>query len=364
VTLPRSAPGLDPAAATGLTGEPVLRIRELHVEFRAPGRVTTAVSDVSLDVDGGEVVGVVGETGCGKTVTGLSVLRLLPQTALVRATELRFMGRDLLTLPDEEMRRIRGSQIAMVFQNPSSSFNPVFTIGSQMRGVLAAHEGLKGRVADERMREVLTSVALPEPDRVIDAYPHQLSGGMLQRAMLGMALLSRPRLLIADEPTTALDVTIAAQILELLRRLQRELGFSVLFITHDLGVVRRICDRVAVLYAGRVVETAPTPRLFAEPHHPYTRGLMAAVPRAHRAAGTLTTIPGSVPTDPGRIVGCAFRERCALAVERCAVDAPALLTVDAREPVGVDADHHVACHVAGVPADTAAEPVVARRPGL
>jgi peptide/nickel transport system ATP-binding protein len=327
-----------PATAGGdPASDPLLRIRDLEVVFRTPGRSATAVTGLSLEVSSGEVVGVVGETGCGKTVTGLSILGLLPRSASVRAAELRFMGHDLLALSDDDMRQVRGSLIAMVFQNPASSFNPVFTIGSQMRGVLDAHEGVKGRPAEARIREVLASVALPDPERVMAAYPHQLSGGMLQRAMLAMALLLRPRLLIADEPTTALDVTIAAQILELLRRLQGELGFSVLFITHDLGVVRRVCDRVAVLYAGRVVETAPTRALFSDPSHPYTRGLLAAVPRTHRAAGTLATIPGSVPADPGLVLGCAFRDRCPLVVERCATEAPAL--------VPVAADHQVACHV-------------------
>ena len=319
--------------------EPVLRIRDLRIRFRTPGRRTTAVSGIDLEVGAGEILGVVGETGCGKTVTGLSVLGLLPETAEVEATELTLLGRDLLSLSDEEFRAMRGTDVAMVFQNPTNSFNPVFTIGSQMRDVLAAHEGLKGKAADTRMREVLESCALPDPGRVIDSYPHQLSGGMLQRAMLGLSLLSRPKLLIADEPTTALDVTIQAQILELILSLQREMGFSVLFITHDLGVVRRVCSRVAVLYAGRVVETADTAALFRDPQHPYTRGLMAAVPRTHRAAGRLITIPGSVPPDPGAIEGCAFRDRCTLAIERCTTELPQLRVVGAGQ--------RVACHVAG-----------------
>jgi oligopeptide/dipeptide ABC transporter ATP-binding protein len=229
----------------------------------------------------------------------------------------------------------------MVFQNPSGSFNPVFTIGAQMRDVLAEHEGLKGKAADRRIAEVLASCSMPDPERIMRSYPHQLSGGMLQRAMLGLALMSRPRLLIADEPTTALDVTIAAQILDLLLELQREMGFSVLFITHDLGVVRRVCGRVAVLYAGRVVETAPTRELFGVPQHPYTRGLIAAVPRAHRGVAALATIPGSVPPDPGAIEGCAFRERCQLAIERCTSERPLL--------VPLSPPHEVACHVAAEP---------------
>jgi peptide/nickel transport system ATP-binding protein len=318
--------------------EPVLRIRDLWIRFRTPGRRTTAVSGIDLEVGRGEILGVVGETGCGKTVTGLSVLGLLPETAEVTAAELNLLGRDLRALSDDDWRRLRGTDVAMVFQNPSGSFNPVFTIGAQMRDVLRQHERVKGAAADARIREVLTACAMPDPDRVMRSYPHQLSGGMLQRAMLGLALLCRPRLLIADEPTTALDVTIAAQILELILRLQREMGFSVLFITHDLGVVRRVCGRVAVLYAGRVVETAPTRELFRAPQHPYTRGLIAAVPRTQRVAGALATIPGSVPPDPGAVEGCAFRDRCELAIERCARERPELRLLGSG---------WVACHVAG-----------------
>jgi peptide/nickel transport system ATP-binding protein len=319
--------------------EPILRIRDLRVRFRTPGRRSTAVSGIDLEVDEGEILGVVGETGCGKTVTGLSIMGLLPETAEVEADELQLLGRDLRSLSDGEWRKLRGTDVAMVFQNPTSSFNPVFTIGAQLRDVLAAHEGLKGKAADERIRVELASCAMPDPERVTRSYPHQLSGGMLQRAMLALALMSRPRLLIADEPTTALDVTIAAQILELILQLQHEMGFSVLFITHDLGVVRRVCNRVAVLYAGRVVETSPTTELFRQPKHPYTRGLIAAVPRTHRAAGTLATIPGSVPADPGAVTGCAFRDRCELAIDRCATERPAL------RAIGDGAQ--VACHVAG-----------------
>jgi len=317
---------------------PLLRVQDLAVDFVTPDRRTTALDGVSLDVGVGEVVGLVGETGCGKTLTGLSVLRLLPSTARVTRGTLEFEGRDLAGLSEDEIRSVRGGRISMVFQNPATAFNPVFSIGSQIRRVLSSHEALDRGEADARIADVLRDVRLPEPERVLRAYPHQLSGGMLQRAMIAMALVCRPALLIADEPTTALDVTIAAQILRLLRRLQEEQGFSVLFITHDLGVVRRVSDRVVVLYAGRVAEDAATAELFRDPQHPYTRGLMAAVPRRSSRGGDLMSIPGSIPGDPGSIPGCAFADRCPLVDDRCRTERPLALPV---------ADGHlVACHVA------------------
>ncbi len=320
-----------------MTG-PLLRIDDLTIEFVTPDRRITALDGVSLEVGVGEVVGLVGETGCGKTVTGLSVLRLLPSSARVTRGSVSFDGHDLATLDDGAMQAIRGGRISMVFQNPATAFNPVFTIGSQLGRVLAVHSGLRGPEADARIAETLADVGLGETRRVLGSYPHQLSGGMLQRAMIAMALVCRPSLLIADEPTTALDVTIAAQILRLLRRLQQERGFSVLFITHDLGVVRSISDRVIVLYAGRVAEEALTPALFDRPRHPYTRGLMAAVPRRATHGKALSAIPGSVPTDPGAVAGCAFAARCPIAIDRCRSERPALLpTVEA---------HLAACHLA------------------
>jgi peptide/nickel transport system ATP-binding protein len=319
---------------------PLLRISDLAVEFVTPDRRTTALDGVSLEIGPGEVVGLVGETGCGKTLTGLSVLRLLPSTATVSRGTVEFEGRDLAALPEEALRDIRGNRISMVFQNPGTAFNPVFTIGSQIRRVLQAHERIDDAAASARIAGVLADVGLGEADRVLRAYPHQLSGGMLQRAMIAMALVCRPALLIADEPTTALDVTIAAQILRLLRRLQEEQGFSVLFITHDLGVVRIVSDRVVVLYAGRVAEDAPTAELFADPQHPYTRGLIAAVPRRSTRGGPLSSIPGSIPTDPGSIAGCAFADRCPLVAERCRVERPLALPIAGAER------HLAACHFA------------------
>jgi peptide/nickel transport system ATP-binding protein len=319
---------------------PLLAVEDLAVSFVTPDATTTGLDGVSVDVGQGEIVGLVGETGCGKTLTGLSVLGLLPRNARITRGSIRLEGRDLLGLPEDELRRVRGSSIAMVFQNPASAFNPVFTVGSQMRYVLGAHEHLKKGEANERIRETLAEVGLPEVERVLHAYPHQLSGGMLQRAMIASALLCRPALLIADEPTTALDVTIEAQILRLIRRLQETRGFSVLFITHDLGVVRDVSDRVVVLYAGRVAETATTTALYERPAHPYTRGLMAAAPTASARRSGLASIPGSVPADIGAVSGCAFADRCPIAVERCHEERPQLRDLGAG--------HRASCHLATI----------------
>ena len=323
---------------------PLLEVRDLAVSFVTPDGTSTGLDGVELTVGEGEIVGLVGETGCGKTLTGLTVMGLLPRTARVTRGAVRFAGRDLLGLPEAELRGIRGADVAMVFQNPASAFNPVFTIGQQLGYVLAAHERLPRAAAKDRIRETLADVGLSDAERVLRSYPHQLSGGMLQRAMLASALLCRPRLLIADEPTTALDVTIEAQILRLIRRLQEERGFSVLFITHDLGVVRSVSDRVVVLYAGRVAEAAATTTLFEHGQHPYTRGLMAAAPRltAPRRP-TLASIPGSVPTDVGLVPGCAFAERCPIAIERCRDERPLLRELGPTQAA--------ACHLAtpGVP---------------
>lgn len=318
--------------------EPLLQVRDLSVDFSTPTGPVRAVDGVSFDVARGEAVGLVGETGCGKTVTALSILGLLPASARIASGSVSFGGRELVGQPERELRALRGSSIAMVFQNPTTAFNPVFSLGAQMRHVVRAHLGLRGTAADTRIDETLHSVGLPETERVRRSYPHQLSGGMLQRTMIAMALLCRPALLIADEPTSALDVTIAAQILELLRSLQEQVGFSVLLITHDLGVIRRFSDRVVVLYAGRVAETSDATRLFAEPKHPYSRGLLGAVPRTSARRQTLVAIPGMVPTNPGAIIGCPFADRCPDVIDRCIQERPLLLPVADR--------HAVACHVA------------------
>ena len=318
--------------------DPLLSIQDLHLVFDTTRGQLKALNGISFDVRSGEIFGVVGETGCGKTVTGLSVLRLLPQTATIAQGRILFRGQDLLSLSEGEMRKVRGGQIAMIFQNPGSSLNPVFTIGSQMVAIIRKHFSISKKEARARAEAMLEAVGLPDVQRIFTSYPHQLSGGMQQRVMIAIALSCEPDLLIADEPTTALDVTIQAQILALLKDLRDRLGIAIVLITHNLGVVAKTCDRLAVLYAGRVVETGPTRTIFKDPEHPYTRGLMRAIPRPEFRGKRLEAIPGSVPGNPGAIVGCAFAPRCSLAFDRCFVEAPPLVTVGE--------DHQCACFLA------------------
>ena len=318
--------------------KPLLSIQDLHLVFDTTRGRLEVLTSISFDVRSGEIFGVVGETGCGKTVTGLSVLRLLPQTATITQGRILFRGQDLLSLSEREMRKVRGGQIAMIFQNPGSSLNPVFTIGSQMVAIIRKHFSISKNEARARAEAMLEAVGLPDVQRIFTSYPHQLSGGMQQRVMIAIALSCEPDLLIADEPTTALDVTIQAQILALLKDLRDRLGIAIVLITHNLGVVAKTCDRLAVLYAGRVVETGPTRTIFKNPEHPYTRGLMRAIPRPEFRGKRLEAIPGSVPGNPGAIVGCAFAPRCSLAFDRCFVEAPPLVTVGE--------DHQCACFLA------------------
>jgi peptide/nickel transport system ATP-binding protein/oligopeptide transport system ATP-binding protein len=306
-------------------GENILQIENLTTHFETARGTVRAVDGVDLSVRPGETVGIVGESGCGKTVLALSILRLVPPPGRIAAGRIVFGGRDLLILPEEEMRRIRGREISMIFQEPMTSLNPVFRVGDQVAEVLEIHEGLPRRTALERVVEVFRLVGIPSPETRIRDYPHQLSGGLRQRVMIAMALCLKPRLMLADEPTTALDVTIQAQILDLIGRLKEETGTSVLLVTHDLGVVAEAAQFVAVMYAGIVVEYGPAGDVFASPHHPYTVGLLASVPRGRGAeGGRLPAIAGTVPSLDELPAGCRFSGRCPDVMEICRREEPAV----------------------------------------
>jgi peptide/nickel transport system ATP-binding protein len=306
---------------------PLLSVEELRTHFFTRDGVVRAVDGVSFTVARGETLAVVGESGCGKSVTSLSILRLIasPPGRIVGG-RVMFEGRNLLELPVAEMRRIRGDAISMIFQEPMTSLNPVLTIGRQIAEVVMLHRGLPREAASRQALEALRGVHIPEPERRIRQYPHELSGGMRQRVMIAMALACEPRLLIADEPTTALDVTIQAQILDLLRELTRRTGAAIVLITHDLGVVAEMAQRVVVMYAGRKVEEARVEDLFARPRHPYTRGLLDSMPKlkATTPGQRLVEIPGTVPSLMEPIPGCTFAPRCPLAAERCRRESPPL----------------------------------------
>jgi peptide/nickel transport system ATP-binding protein len=316
---------------------PLLSVEGLETHFDTAQGVLRAVDGVSFAIDKGEVLGLVGESGCGKSVTSLSIMRLVQPPGRVAAGRVLLEGEDLLAMDAEAMRRVRGARIAMVFQEPMTSLNPVFSIGDQIASAVLAHGGASRQEAWARTVEMLELVQIPSaPQRARD-FPHQLSGGLRQRAMIAMALACGPALLIADEPTTALDVTIQAQILDLLRRLQAERGMAVLLITHDLGVVAELCHRVAVIYAGRIVEMAPVASLFARPLHPYTRGLLQCLPHPSRFGQPLASIEGVPPDLRQARAGCRFAPRCSYAVAACRVHEPGL---EEREP-----GHFVACPV-------------------
>lgn len=304
---------------------PVLRVEDLRTEFRTDEGVLAAVDGVSLELRAGETLALVGESGSGKSVTALSILRLVPEpTGRIAGGRVWLRDRELTRLAPAEMRRVRGREIAMVFQEPMTSLNPVFTCGEQIAETLVQHERLGGGAARARAVALLREVGIPAPEQRANEYPHQLSGGMRQRVMIAMALACRPAVLIADEPTTALDVTIQAQILDLLRRLQAELGMALLLITHDLGVVAGFADRVSVLYAGQVVESCAAAEVFRASRHPYTAGLLASVPRLGERRSTLRGIAGQVPDPAAFPAGCRFHPRCPVAAERCAREAPRL----------------------------------------
>jgi oligopeptide/dipeptide ABC transporter ATP-binding protein len=308
---------------------PLLEIRSLTTWFFTEDGVVRAVEDVSLEIFPGEIVSIVGESGCGKSVTGLSLLRLIPiPPGKILKGELLFEGRDLLGLEEREMEKVRGNDISMIFQEPMTSLNPVFTIGNQIIEALQLHQNLDKKEARTRAIEMLDRVRIPSPEVRIDSYPHQLSGGMRQRAMIAMALSCQPKLLIADEPTTALDVTIQAQVLRLLKEIQREMGMAVMLITHDLGVVSEIADRVAVMYAGRIVESGPIETIFGEMRHPYTRGLLESIPHLDEKRKRLNAIPGQVPNPMSLPGGCKFHPRCHLMIDDCKREEPPLFQVN------------------------------------
>ncbi len=321
-----------PATATrdGNQSGALIDVQNLRVTFATAAGTARAVDGVSFRIAPGEIVGMVGESGCGKTVTGLSLLRLIePPGRIDPASQIHFEGQDLLTISERDIRRVRGRRIAMVFQEPMTALNPVFTVGDQVAEVVRVHENASRRDAWRRAVEMLERVGLAPGAERAKQYPHQLSGGMRQRVLIGMALVMRPALLIADEPTTALDVTVQAQILDLLRELQRDFGMAMLLITHDLGVIAETASRALVMYGGEIVEEASIDRLFSDAQHPYTQGLLAAMPRVDDSRDRLTTIPGTVPPPTAWPSGCRFRDRCTYAWERCAAEHPELFVASA-----------------------------------
>ena len=314
----------------------LLDVEELSVSFATDAGRARVVEGLSFSVRPGESVGLVGESGCGKSVTAMSVMRLNPSPpSFVDSGRILFQGTDLLTLPDSEMRAVRGDRIGMIFQEPMTSLNPTFSVGYQIAEVFRLHRNVTAAEARRESIEILGMVGIGAAESRLEQYPHELSGGLRQRAMIAMALACRPDLLIADEPTTALDVTVQAQILDLLRRLQREIGMSVLLISHDLGIVAEVCEQVLVMYAGRIVERAAVTQLFRRPRHPYTVGLLSSPPRLGRRCETLPTIPGMVPAAGQRGPGCHFADRCPRVGERCRHEVPPL--------AAVGSDHEVAC---------------------
>ena len=313
----------------------LLRIEDLHTQFHVHGGTVKAVDGVNLTIPPKATVGLVGESGSGKSITALSIMRLLEKNGRITAGHVWFRDRDLVALTEEEMRDVRGNDVSMIFQEPMTALNPVYTCGDQIAEAVRLHEKVEPKAAFDRAIEVLRLVGISDPKRRAKQYPHELSGGMRQRVMIAMALSTNPELLIADEPTTALDVTIQAQILTLMRNLKGEFGSAILLITHDLGVVAEMCDSVAVMYAGQIVEQATTMELFTNPKHPYTQGLLASIPRLGKKQDRLHVITGSVPNPLALPPGCAFRPRCPVKAPRSESEIPPLKAVGA--------DHLVAC---------------------
>jgi peptide/nickel transport system ATP-binding protein len=316
---------------------PLLEVSGLHTSFHTRDGLVRAVDGIDFHVDRGEIMGLVGESGCGKSVTSLSIMRLIAKPGRIESGTVVFDGTDLLTLSNEQMRRYRGERISMIFQQPTSSLNPVWDVGTQIEEVLRIHRGMRGKAAEARALDLLQMVGIPDPKRRLDSYPHEMSGGMAQRIMIAMALACEPELLIADEPTTALDVTIQAQILDLMRNLRDETGTAIILITHDLGVVAEMCDRVAVMYAGEIVEQTDVVSLFRHPLHPYTRGLIGSIPVVGDLREELAVIPGNVPNLIDLPAGCRFAPRCLARIEEnienAFEDHPALLPVTPEHDV-------------------------------
>jgi len=314
---------------------PLLKIEDLSTFFHTEENIVQSVRNVDLTIHKGETLALVGESGCGKSVTALSVMRLVPiPPGRFESGRILFKGKDILQAPEVEMQDIRGNEISMIFQEPMTSLNPIFTVGDQIMEAIRLHQNKTEAQARELALKVLRQVAIPSPENRIDQYPHELSGGMKQRVMIAMAIVCQPALLIADEPTTALDVTIQAQILDLLDRLRKETHMSILLITHNLGIVAQYADRVAVMYSGKVVELAPVEELFASPAHPYTRGLLNSLPKD---GAKLETIPGTVPHPAYLPKGCAFHPRCAEKLDQCTKMIPPLESIDGKNP------HETAC---------------------
>ncbi|MBE7550757.1 MAG: ABC transporter ATP-binding protein [Anaerolineales bacterium] len=320
---------------------PLLEVKDLHTSFRTEDGIVRAVAGVSFSLERGRVLGIVGESGSGKSVTCRTILGLVPARRTEVTGQALFKGRDLLKMSRAELRQMRGRDIAMIFQDPMTSLNPVMSVGAQLVEAIQLHEKVAGRVARQRCQEMLAAVGIPNPAERLKNYPHELSGGMRQRAMIAMALLNNPDLLIADEPTTALDVTTQAQILNLIRRLRREFDSAIILITHDLGVIAEICDEVLVMYAGQIVEQGPVEAIFEQPAHPYTWGLLGSLPRLNEGREQLYSIPGAPPSLLRPPSGCVFHPRCAYVLPVCREHRPPLLAGDGPEMT----NHRAACHL-------------------
>jgi oligopeptide/dipeptide ABC transporter ATP-binding protein len=300
-----------------MSNDTIVKIEDLHIEFSTPRGVVHAVDGINIEIKKGQIYGIVGESGCGKTVTGKAILQLVPSPGKIRGGQILFHGEDLVRKSEKEMQKLRGRRIAMVFQDPTAALNPLFTIGDQLMGIMKHHNIAEGDDLQYRAVEIMGDLGLPRPKDILNAYPHQLSGGMQQRAMIAMALSAKPDLIVADEPTSALDVTIQSQLLNLLDRLRNELGITIILITHDLGVVSEICDEMSTFYRGRIVEQGNVREIFHHTKHPYTKGLLAAVPNPQYLGQELKAIPGSVPINLEPIQGCCFASRCEYVMDVC-----------------------------------------------